>query len=160
MPSRKFKNPFTGRVRETFKVKKKGKKHKVVDVYKPHPDPYSMTERIYIKDKTKDKKTALGFDKKSKKEKNVNLDARSFKDTRYSPTSKTKRVVFEGGKRRGDADDAGNKKTKTRKATDPFRDAPNPEYEKRKLWERKKNIKMAKRGGIIMGEYRFRNQYD
>tara|TARA_R100000231_G_scaffold81255_1_gene62317 strand:- start:284 stop:754 length:471 start_codon:yes stop_codon:yes gene_type:complete len=156
MPSREFKNPFTGRVRRTFKVKKKGKKHKVVEVYKPNPDPYSMSERIYIKDKVKDKKTALGFDKKSEKIKNVNLNARSFKDTSNLPFSNQKRVVFSGGKRRGDADDFGNKKSKTKKATNPFLDAPIPTEKERK----NKKRRIAKRGGIVMGESRFRNQYD
>jgi len=156
MPERTFKNPFTGRVRVTYKNKRKGKKSKTVEVYKPNPNPYSMTDKIYIKDKYKEKKTALGFDKKSEKIKNVNLGARSFKDTRYSPTSNIKRVVFSGGKRRGDADDFGSKKLKTQKATNPFIDSPVPtEYERKT-----KKPRIAKRGGIVMGESRFRNQYD
>ena len=156
MPERTFKNPFTGRVRVTYKNKKKGKKSKTVEVYKPNPNPYSMSDKIYIKDKYKEKKTALGFDKKSEKIKNVDLDARSFKDTSNLPFSSQKRVVFSEGKRRGDADDFGSKKSKTLKATNPFIDSPIPTEKERK----NKKPKIAKRGGIVMGESRFRNQYD
>tara|TARA_R100001015_G_C4539497_1_gene103864 strand:- start:139 stop:603 length:465 start_codon:yes stop_codon:yes gene_type:complete len=154
MPERTFKNPFTGRVRRTYKNKRK--KIKRVEVYKPNPDPYSMSDKIYIKDKYKEKKTALGFDKKSEKIKNVDLNARSFKDTSDLPTSNQKRVVFSGGKRRGDADDFGSKKSKIQKATNPFLDAPVPTEKEIKT----KKPRIAKRGGIIMGESRFRNQYD
>ena len=62
-----------------------------------------MSDKIYIKDTHTQRKktTALGFDKKSEKIKNVDLDARRFKDTSNLPFSSQKRVVFSEGKRMG-----------------------------------------------------------